>query len=203
MNVAVDLTRPPGGQRNKNKIYFDWPDHLALSEQQEVLSLMNLILENEDSAGFPEPLSWDDGMSLMMRISDELRFGSKRLLLARERTTNAIVGQILLIPSQLPACKHLGEIAYVFVHPKYSETQLLEQGFKEVLLESQRLKIDILNVEARADSAMYRLWQQFGFETVACVNDFARIEGLSFDGCYMRQTVKVLLEKTGMQPVEV
>jgi hypothetical protein len=196
MNVAVDLTRPPGDQRNKNRIYFDWADHLALSEQQEILSLMNLVLENEDSSGFPGPLAWDEGMSLLMRISDESRFGIKRLLLTREKSSNAIVGFILLIPNQLPASKHLGEISQVFFHPKYNKNQLIELGIKEVLLESQRLGIEIINVEARADSELYRLWQRLGFETVACVRDHIRFAGLSFDGCYMRQSVKVLMEKS-------
>ena len=195
MNAAAALIRLPGGQRLKKKIYFDWPDRLALSEQQEIYSLMNLILEREDAFGFPGPLAWDEGMSLMMNASEELRRGFRRILLAREQGTNAIVGHLVLLPNKTPDSGHTGEISQVFVHPSYRGVGVLENGLKELVLESERLGIEVLNLEVRADSRLHRLWQALGFETIGTVKNYTRLDGVSFDGCYMRQVVKQLREK--------
>ena len=115
MNAAVDFVRFPSSRTEKKKVFFDWADELTLSDQQEILTLMNMILERGDSIGFPQPLAWDEGMSLMMGLSESIKNREKFLLLVKDRITNATIGHLMLTPSSLPNCRHAAEISQVFV----------------------------------------------------------------------------------------
>jgi hypothetical protein len=198
MNAAVEFARPPSGQRQKKKINFHWSDHLALTEQQEILLLMNLVLEREDAFGYAGPISWDDGMSLMMALSDDIKQHKKRLLLVRENGSNSIIGFLTLSRNRLPMYQHSGKITQVFIHPEFRDSKFLESLVIQVIVESERLGFSVLNLTVRADTWICRLWQGLGFDLIARVDDFARIDGVSLDGCFMRQQLANLKKSYGV-----
>jgi len=196
MNVAVaDFTRLPGSQTRKKNIIFEWIDCLVLYEQQALLFLMNRVLERQDSMGFPRPLAWDEGMSLMMQLSVDIKNREKYLLLARQGSTNDIIACVIMTPGKLPICRHTAEISQVFVHPEYQGADIISYAMRDVLHQCDHLGIDTLDLSVREEVSEYQLWQDLGFETVSCIDNFARFDGIPFRACYLRQSVVELKKK--------
>ncbi|MDH5545278.1 MAG: GNAT family N-acetyltransferase [Gammaproteobacteria bacterium] len=193
------FTRLPSSR--SREIYFEWPDCLVFSEQRELLALTNTIIERETTIGFAEPIPKSEGMQMMRELSDALVAGKKRLMLVRDKGTEAIVGQLILTPSHLPNCRHVAEISRVFVHPRVRAPQIITQGMREVLRECKRVGIDVLTLDVRADTRIHRLWESLGFETIGRYPDYARVNGQSFSGCYLYQRVEVMCEKLRVEPI--
>jgi len=202
MNVAVaDFTRLPGSRTRKKNIIFEWADGLVLYEQQELLSLMNRVLERQGCMGFTRPLSWDEGMSLMMQLSEDIKGREKYLLLARQGNTNDIVACVILTPGNLPICRQTAEISQVFVHPEYPGSDIISYALKKVLHQCDRLGVDVLDMNVREDVCEFQLWQDLGFEMVSCIEDVTCFDGMPFRACYLRQSVVALKNKVA--PVHV
>ena len=98
-------------------VHFEWQTHLSLEKQRDIFKLMNLVLEKEDTIGFPGPLSEADGMKVVGELAHGVANGSKHLLLLYETDTKRLIGHLILTPSSLPNCRHTAEISRVFVHP--------------------------------------------------------------------------------------
>ncbi len=173
-------------------VYFQWPNRIDSALQWDILALMNLVLAKETTLGFPAPLSDNEGQQHMQALANAVSSGNKRVLLLYETTTDKVVGHMLLTPHELPNCKHIAEISRLFIHPHYRGVKALRAGLREIISESDRLGIEVITLDVRANTRIHQLWQRLGFETIGCMPDYARVNGEKFFGCYMYQTVEQL-----------
>jgi hypothetical protein len=168
--------------------------------QFEIFELMNLVLENEDTIGFPEPLTVEEGGKVLGSLARAIKHGNKLLLLMREQHSDRIVGHLILTQSALPNCRHVAEISRVFVHPNYRGVSSIRIGLREVLDKCSQLGIELLTLDVRANTRVHKLWQALGFDTIGVMQDYARVNGESFPGCYMYQSVSVLRGHIALLP---
>lgn len=176
-------------------VYYDWPTELDDKVQSEIFLLMNLVLENEDTIGFPGPLTEEEGKSVIGNLARSVLSGDKHLLLMRELETHRIVGHLILSPSSLPNCRHVAEISRVFVHPEYRGVASIRFGMREVLACCERIGIESITLDVRANTRIHKLWQVLGFDTIGIMQDYARVNGKSHAGCYMYQSTEVLKDR--------
>lgn len=195
MMEAVEIKKPRPLSGLANPVYLEWPNMLSDQKQLEILELMNLVLESEDTIGFPEPLSPEKGRKVVGSLAESIKEGSKHLMLLHEEHTGRIVGHLILTPSALPNCRHVAEISRVFVHPEYRGISSIRIGLKEVLEKCSRIGIETLTLDVRANTRIHKLWQALGFDTIGIMQDYARVEGKSYAGCYMYQSVSVLKDR--------
>lgn len=193
MNVAVK--RENTDVQADKALCFEWAESLNSEQQEALFGVMNLVLERETTIGFPAPLSWSEGMRLMADLSNAVKSGSKRLMLLRRQTDKAILGQLILTPSNLPNCRHVAEISRVFVHPDFRGFTVLSGGMREIVAECERLGIEMLTLDVRANTRIHKLWEGLGFESMGIMPDYARVNGESLPGCYMYQSVNKLKER--------
>lgn len=176
-------------------VYYDWPTVLDQDVQGEILSLMNKVLETEDTIGFPGPLSEEEGKSVIGSLASSVATGSKHLLLMRELQTDRIVGHLILSPSALPNCRHVAEVSRVFVHPEYRGVTSIRIGMREVLARCEKIGVDTVTLDVRANTRIHKLWQALGFDTIGIMQDYARVNGKTYAGCYMYQSITVLKDR--------
>lgn len=197
--IIEDLENPQKKARPlsglSTPVYYDWPKTLDQNVQSEILTLMNKVLEKEDTIGFPGPLSEEEGESVIDSLASSVATGSKHLLLMREQNTDRIVGHLILSPSNLPNCRHVAEISRVFVHPEYRGVTSIRIGMREVLARCENIGIDTITLDVRANTRIHKLWQALGFDTIGIMQDYARVNGKSYAGCYMYQSISVLKDR--------
>ena len=191
--IAEKKVRPLSGL--STPVYYDWPAVLEQSVQQEIFHLMNQVLEKEDTIGFPGPLSKEEGESVIGSLAGSVATGAKNLLLMRELETHQVVGHLILSPSSLPNCRHVAEISRVFVHPEYRGVTSIRIGMREVIARCERIGIDTLSLDVRANTRIHKLWQALGFDTIGIMQDYARVNGKSYAGCFMYQSIAVLKDR--------
>lgn len=191
--VALKKTRALSGLASP--VYFDWPSQLSNETQREIFHLMNMVLEKEDTIGFPGPLSESEGSSIIRGVAEAVADGKKHLLLLREEASHRVVGHLILTPSALPNCRHVAEISRVFVHPEYRGVASIRIGMREVVQKCDRIGVEVITLDVRANTRIHKLWQALGFDTIGIMQDYARVNGQSFAGCFMYQSVSVLKDR--------
>lgn len=192
MNQAVfsEKARPLSGLANP--IYFEWPNVIDERLQAQLLELTNTILAKETTIGFPGPLAHDEGMALMRDMAASVAAGKKRVMLVRRADNHEVIGQSILTPNTLPNCRHIGEISRTFAHPDYRGVTIIRAGMDVIIAEAERLGLDVIQLDVRAHTRIHKLWEALGFETIGIMRDYARVNGESFDGCFMYQSVAEL-----------
>lgn len=177
----------------------EWQEQFDLEQQKDVLQLMNLILEREDTIGYPAPLEWDEGMELMGATARAVAAGEQHVLLFRTQD-DGVVGHVLMTRRLLPNCRHIGEICRTFVHPNYRGVSVVRLGLRAVLERAENIGIEVLQLDVRAGTRIARLWEAVGFQIIGEMKDYARVNGVRYSGLFMFQHVSVLRERLDGAP---
>ena len=171
---------------------FSWVPFLSLKQKKEILFLMNHVIYQTDTLGFQNILSFAEGMRLISHLNSAIKNKSQYLLLVRHTPTNTLIGHVVLAHNQLPNCFHRAEIFRAIVHPDHRHLLLLKKGLYYILEKCHTLNISSLELDVRVGSPLSRLWKMFGFEIMGENPDYARINGQSMKGFYMRQSLENL-----------
>jgi len=172
-----------------------WPEILTSELQESILHLTNKILEKEDTIGFSAPLNEQEGSREISKLANAVESGDIHLLLLQKTDTSEIIGHLILSPSKLPNCLHIAEISRAMVHPDYRGFSAILLGMYEVLHKCEALNVEIIQLDVRANTRIHRLWEGLGFRTIGLMEDYARVNGESYSGCFMYQHVKLLQER--------
>lgn len=178
-------------QRVVPTVLCEWPARVDESTQTELADLMNRVLLRETTIGFPGPLPRDEALGLMKQTAEAVASGAKHLLIFRT-PENKIIGHVLFTQNHLPNCRHIGEVSRVFIDPEHRGVHIITLGLGEVIEKAEALGIEIIQLDVRAHTPIHRLWQSLGFVAIGIMKDYARVNGQSFDGCFMYQRVPEL-----------
>lgn len=173
---------------------FEWPEFLNKETKKEIFSLMNCIIEKENTLGFLSPLRGKDGRKILAGLQQDILEKKKHLLLIRNEKFH-LIGHLILTPNSLPNCAHRGEISRVMVHPKSRCFSLILAGLREVIRKCDTLKVCSIELDVRANTLISKLWERLGFEIIGIHPDYVRINGYTERGIYMRQSILELKKK--------
>lgn len=178
----------------EKSISYLWTQPFKQKQQIETLQLMNLVIQRETTIGYRWPVEWQKGMDLMKETARAVDEGRAHLLLM-SNSKQVIVGHVLLVPSHLPNCAHVGELSRMFAHPAYRSMSMVRGCIKSIIKYSKAIGIEILRLDVRADTQVERLWKMMGFEPFGAMKDYARVDGHSYTGTLMQQRVDVLMAR--------
>lgn len=187
------IERPLEKQMASVKTY--WPGVLTSELQKKILTLTNTILENEDTIGFARPLNDEDGRKEMEKLATAVESGEKKLLLVEHKATGDVIGHLVMSQSELPNCRHIAEISRTMVHPDHRGFSVILLGMYEVLSKCREIDVEVLQLDVRANTRIHRLWERMGFKSIGIMEDYARVNGVSYAGCFMYQPVKLLRDR--------
>jgi|GEM_PF-458381 GNAT superfamily N-acetyltransferase len=180
-------------EKAASDVQMRWLRSIDDATADQILRVMNRVLEEETTIGFPDPLDNETGQGLMRQLNDDVRTGRRHVLVAQKDGT--IVGQLILTPNQLPNCRHIAELCRGFIDPSFRGAGLSLRAFQEVAAMCEELGTEVLCLDVREGTNAAMWWRHFGFEPYGLLHDYARVGEKRYKGLYMTQTVEALKER--------
>lgn len=167
----------------------------AIDEQtgSGILAVMNRVLQNETTIGFPGPLDENTGRSLMRQLHEDVQTGRRHVLVAEKG--NKVVGQLILTPNQLPNCRHTVEISRGIIDPAFRGAGLSLRAFREVANKCEELNRELIWLDVRDGTLAAMWWRHFGFKPFGVLEDYARVGDKTYTGVYMAQSLANLKQR--------
>lgn len=174
-------------------IQMRWVTELDDLTAIQILDVMNRVLKDESTIGFPGPIDRAAGLGLMRQLAEDVKAGRRHVLVAQKG--DATVGQLILTPNPLPNCRHVVEISRGIIDPSFRGAGLALRAFHEVATKCEQLEREVIWLDVREGTLAAMWWRHFGFEPFGLLHDYARVGDKTYSGIYMTQTTASLKER--------
>lgn len=166
-------------------VKMTWLQDIDAARARQILHVMNRVLTDETTIGFPGPLEEEEGLLLMRQLGEDVATGRRHVLVAEKN--GAIVGQLILTPNPLPNCSHMVELSRGIIDPSMRGGGLALRAFQEVAKKCDELGRELICLDVREGTLAAMWWRHFGFQPFGALRDYARVNGKSYTGVYMTQ----------------
>ena len=182
-------------------INHQWVSDFNADMTHAIVSLVDCASGDGGTLGYAEPMSAAQAQAFMGNLCRRVASGESHVLLGR-------IGQVpvflvVLTINGMTNCRHRAELSKGVVHPNFRGRNLVQVAFREVVRRSEQLSIEQLVLDVREGSRAHLLWRRFGFESFGVMPDYARVDGTSYNGHFMVQTVASLRTRVMAQPDRV
>ncbi len=167
-----------------------WLNDIDTTRARQLLHVMNRVLADETTIGFPGPVDEEKGMTMMRQLGEDVVAGRRHVLVAEKSGT--IVGQLILTPNPLPNCSHIVELSRGIIDPSMRGGGLALRAFQEITKKCDELGRELICLDVREGTLAAMWWRHFGFQPFGSLRDYARVNGKSYTGLYMTQTNQAL-----------
>jgi hypothetical protein len=171
-------------------IRMEWLTGIDSDTATQLVRLMNRILEEETTIGFPGPLDDETGNGLMGKLDTDVKLGYRHVLVASK--DGNIIGQLILTPNSSPNHRHMAELTRGTIHPSFRGGGLALLGFREVVRKCKELGREVICLDVRAGTMAAIWWQHFGFKPYGLLADYSRVGEKKYQGLYLFQTTEDL-----------
>ena len=171
-------------------VRLEWLRGVDSSTGDQLLCLVNRVLEEETTIGYPGPIDEQTGFEIMRQLGADVEAGRRHLLVAYK--DGAIVGQMILTPNASPNHRHIVELTRGTIHPSFRGGGLPLRAFYEVARKCEELGREVICLDVRAGTHAAILWEYFGFKQYGMLVDYARVGDKKYQGLYMAQTTEEL-----------
>jgi RimJ/RimL family protein N-acetyltransferase len=169
-----------------------WMTNLSRLDHKGLLTLMNKVIQSDNTIGFVEPLNKTEGLAHIKGLHENVTRRRQYLLVAKRSDEH--VGMVILTPSRLPNCRHQAALTCCIIHPRYRRKGILQEATFKVVEKCEELSIERLVIDVRTNSHGHKLWSKLGFEPFGQLDDYARIKGKIYSGTYMSISVERMKE---------
>jgi L-amino acid N-acyltransferase YncA len=181
-----------GALSKAQNIKLRWLEEIDEQTGTGILRVMNQVLRNETTIGFPGPLDLASGQAIIANLNQDVKAQRCHVLVAEEG--GRVVGQLILTPHRLPNCKHLVELSRGIIDPSFRGAGLALSAFREIAKKCDEIEAEVIYLDVRAGTVAAELWKSFGFVPFGKLADYARVNGRRYQGLYMSQTITSLKE---------
>ena len=173
-------------------VTLEWLTDIRPLDADGIVTLMNCIIERENTIGFVERLTQIQQAEIVDGLAGEIKKNRKHVLVARSE--EKIIGLVILTPHLLPNCRHLAELTRGIIHPLYRRRGILQRAFIAIVEKCELLHISRLVLDVRTGSPGHALWSKVGFEPFGVLADYVRIDGVPQSGTFMTASLEQLRE---------
>ena len=180
-------------QKAAETVELRWVSGIDERVGSGILDVMNRVLQEETTIGFPGPLDEITGRSIIQQLHEDVQAGRRHVLIAEKG--NKVVGQLILTPNQLPNCRHIIEISRGVIDPAFRGAGLSQRAFREVANKCEELRRELIWLDVREGTLAAMWWRHFGFKPFGVLEDYARVGNKTYIGVYMAQSVESLKQR--------
>ena len=170
-----------------------WPSSLRTDQLVQVIELVDSTASDGGTLGFARPMTLMESDNFQAALHHKVGTGEVHALLGTYG--GQLVFFCLLTQSVVPNCCHRAELTKGVVRPSHRGRNIIPRVFRKIVDRCAQLGVEQLVLDVRANSRAHDLWQRFGFESFGVLEDYARVDGQSFRGHFMTQTVDALRQR--------
>jgi hypothetical protein len=155
-----------------------------------VVQLVDCASEDGGTLGYRSPMAPEESRSFIAELAPRVAAGESHVLLGHVDGVPAFL--CVLTCNAMPNCRHRAELTKGVVSPEFRGRRLVQIALKELVQKASQVRVDQFVLDVREGSRAHLLWQQFGFKSFGVLSDYARIDGQTYQGHFMMQTVESL-----------
>ena len=186
--TAIDTRIAVAGcptQPASEEVELRWLSAAELDDRSvgDVVGLLNEVVSVERNMGYNEPIDGEAGQASIRRsLEGDLAAGGSVMV---ARCGDRIVGTVAMIPSGLPARRHVAEIKRCVIAIDHRGTLMLDAW--DVLRDRARATgIEVLVIDVRTDyPRTLHLWKKLGFTEFGRLPRYARMDGVDIEGVFL------------------
>jgi ribosomal protein S18 acetylase RimI-like enzyme len=170
---------------------YTWLTNNDHNTVTEIVDLVAAVSAHDPFVGLPAQPTAAETEQLLTKIQDGLAGGRTDVLAVRAPAGQLIACVVLTRPPTANQ-SHIGELTTGAVHPDYRGRKVVTGAFAEIVHHCQLVGIELLRLDVRAGIRAERLWRTYGFREYGRLADYGRIDGRSYSGVYLAQSVDQL-----------
>ncbi|MEU3447963.1 GNAT family N-acetyltransferase [Streptomyces thermolilacinus] len=166
-----------------------WPDDVRAVEK-DLARMLAASAEDDGILGYAQAPSDAQLDGFVTGVEQLVAGGGGHLLIGGD--AEGVAAMCVMKTSSMPNCRHLAEVTKAYLDPRVRGTSAVYQLVERVCAKAAGLGVETLTIDVREDSKAHRVWSRFGFTSYGILDDYARVDGVSYRGHYMRHGVREL-----------
>lgn len=175
---------------NSPSVTYEWIAEFNPDMASAIVNLVNCATGDGGTLGYAELMSVAEAQAFIEALRRSVVAGESSVLLGRVDSQPAFL--VIITLNRMPNCRHRAELSKGVVHPDYRGKNYVQLGFRALVQRAEQLGVDQLVLDVREGCRAHALWQRFGFVSFGVLDDYARIDGKSYRGHFMIQSVAAL-----------
>jgi len=171
-------------------VRWQWLDMIDPPRQESMARLLNRVLEVDDTVGHPGPIPHAEALAIVGDMAKDVEARRSYVLVAEAE--DDIVGQCVLVPNRWPNNRHIAWVVRTMIEPGSRARGILSHGLRLLGKKGEELGLSTICIDVRRGTSVEALWRRMGFKVFGVLEDYSRVNGKSFEGAYMFQTVAEL-----------
>lgn len=178
------------GSTSGTEMRLHWEEQPSEEQLAAIVALLDCAADGGGLLGHTQPMNAQEVDSFCRALRQNLPTGVAHALLGE--ASDGLIFFCLMTPDPLPNCRHRATLSKGIMHPKHRRRHLMSAVVHAVLQRAEALRIEQLELDVRENSHAHHLWQRIGFRSFGVLDDYARVNGRSYRGRFMCQTVAAL-----------
>jgi L-amino acid N-acyltransferase YncA len=162
---------------------WSWPTNLA-SWEDDLGDMLAGSVADDGILGYATEVTPGERKGFADSLAWQVAQGSGHVLLGQD--ADGIAAMCVMKTNSMPNCRHIAEVSKAYLRPRVRGTSAVYQLAEAVCARAAQLGVELLAIDVREDSKAHRVWTKLGFTTYGILDDYARVDGRSYRGHYMR-----------------
>ncbi len=156
-----------------------------------IVALVHRVSQRDPFIGLPPGADPGQLDKLRERLAGGLRSGGSHILTVTA-PDGSVVGCVVLNRALTPNQRHIAELTTGAVDPEHRGQKLVTRAFAEVVRRCEEHGVELLRLDVREGIKAEKLWRSYGFAEYGRLDDYGRVDGVSYAGIYLAQPVQAL-----------
>lgn len=176
-------------------VQFSWPVSIDETLRNGIVSLYNDAIDQTTVIGYTQHLSKEEGEALVDELDASLKKGE--LALFAGVSGDELIVMALLTASEMPNCRHIADLTKGIIRSDHQKSGLVRKAFLAIAEHCEQQGYSLITLDVRENCKAHHVWQSVGFREYGRLDDYARVDGISYAGVFMCQSTADL--KASMQ----
>ncbi|CAL9411574.1 N-acetyltransferase family protein [Streptomyces sp. enrichment culture] len=168
---------------------WHWPDDVRAVEK-DLARMLAASAADDGILGYAETPSDAQLEGFVTGVEQLVSGGGGHLLIGED--ADGVAAMCVMKTNSMPNCRHLAEVMKAYLDPRVRGTSAVYQLVEQVCAKAADAGVETLTIDVREGSKAHRVWSRFGFTSYGVLDDYARVDGVSYRGHYMRHGVREL-----------
>jgi hypothetical protein len=154
------------------------------------MEMLAASVADDGILGYGSPLTEKQGLAFCDGLEREVDCGRALVLIGED--ARGVVAMCIVCTTLMPNCRHIAEVSKSYLAPRVRHTGAVTELVWALCQRMCGDGIEQLRIDVREDSPAHRVWEKFGFRTYGILDDYSRVNGKSYCGHFMTQSVAEL-----------